>query len=467
MVNDHLSLTFLGAARTVTGSKYLLTQGGHRCILVDAGMFQGPKRLREQNWEPFPTDPKTIDAIVLTHAHMDHVGYLPRLVKQGFRGPVYATEGTIRRGEIVLRDAAHLQQNEAEDARREGWSRHANPLPLYTTDDVEQTLPLFRAVEVHKPIDLDEGLSMRLWRAGHILGSVSIRMWTGADETTENAAVFSGDLGRHHHPVLADREVPMGAPSVLIESTYGDREHPAPGVAHEAFADLISRTIARGGNVLIPAFAVDRTEVVLLTLQELMEAGRIPKHVPIWANSPMGLAALDVYCDPAMAAEIGPEFAGRRFIHLPTLREARSKEDSIALNNPAQPSIIISSSGMATGGRVVHHLQHMLSDRKNSVVFTGFQAPGTRGRMLVDGATELKMYGRYVPVNAEILQDDEFSVHADASDLIDWLAEMNPRPTTVYCVHGEPDSAKALARRIHTELGILGVVPEQGEVVRL
>lgn len=467
MANDHLSVTFLGAARTVTGSKYLLTHGGQRRVLVDAGIFQGPKQLREQNWAPFPTDPSSIDAIVLTHAHMDHVGYLPRLVKQGFRGPVHATEGTIRLAEIVLRDAAHLQQNEAEDARRDGWSRHANPLPLYDIDDVEATLPLFRAVEAHQPIDLGRGLSMRLWRAGHILGAVSIRVWSGDDETTDNAVVFSGDLGRHHHPVLADREVPMGARTVLIESTYGDREHPDPEIPHEAFADLISRTIARGGNVLIPAFAVDRTELVLLTLQQLMESGRIPDDIPIWANSPMGLAALDVYCDPAMADEIGPEFAGRRFIHLPTLREARSKEDSIALNKPFQPSIIISSSGMATGGRVVHHLEHMLGDRKNAVVFTGFQAPGTRGRMLVDGATELKMYGRYIPVKAEILQDDEFSVHADASDLIDWLAEMSPRPQTAYCVHGEPDSAKALARRIKSELGILAVVPEMGEVVRL
>ncbi len=467
MANEHLSLTFLGAAQTVTGSKYLLTHGGRRRILVDAGLFQGPKKLRERNWEPFPTDPSSIDAILLTHAHMDHVGYLPRLVKQGFRGPVYATEGTIRLAEIVLRDAAHLQQNEADEARRGGWSRHADPLPLYDIDDVERTLPLFRSVEVHTPIKLGDGLAMRLWRAGHILGSASIRVWSGDDELTDNSVVFSGDLGRPHHPVLADREIPMGARNVLIESTYGDREHPEPAIPHEEFGDLISRTIARGGNVLIPAFAVDRTEVVLLTLQQLMEEGRIPADIPIWANSPMGLAALDVYCDPAMADEIGPEFAGRRFIQLPTLREARTKEDSVALNHPSRPSIIISSSGMATGGRVVHHLEHMLADRKNAVVFTGFQAPGTRGRMLVDGASELKMYGRYIPVNAEVLQDDEFSVHSDASDLIGWLAEMTPRPQTVFCVHGEIGSAKALARRIKKELGILAVVPEMGEVVRL
>lgn len=467
MANKHLSLTFLGAAQTVTGSKYLLTHGGQRRILVDAGMFQGQKKLRELNWKQFPTNASTLDAVVLTHAHMDHVGYLPALVKHGFRGPVYATAATIRLAEIVLRDAAHLQENEAEDARRGGYSKHSDPQPLYTVADVEATLPLLQAVDLHTDLSLGGGLTMRLWRAGHILGSASIRIWDDGAEPDEDAVVFSGDLGRHDHPVIADREVPAGAPTVLIESTYGDREHPEPEVPHAGFADLINRTIARGGNVLIPAFAVDRTEVVLLTLQQLMESGRIPSDIPIWVNSPMGLAALDVYRDPALASEIGPEFRGRPFIDLPSLREARSKEDSIRLNNPAKPSIIISSSGMATGGRVVHHLEHMLPDARNAVVFTGFQSPGTRGRSLVDGATELKMYGRYVPVRAEILQDSEFSVHADASDLMDWLAEMTPRPRTVYCVHGERDSAEALARRIRAELGITAVAPQLGEVVRL
>ena len=459
-----ITLTFLGGAGTVTGSKYLLTHNGKRRVLVDAGMFQGQKKLREMNWEPFPTNPATIEAIVLTHAHMDHCGYLPALVKQGFRGPIYATEGTIRLAEIVLRDSAHLQENEAADAAKGGYSKHAVPLPLYDIQDVEQTLPLFRAVQIHEDLPLLDTMKMRMWRAGHILGSVSVRVWDAQDD--QDAVVFSGDLGRHDHPVLADREVPQGADTVLIESTYGDREHPEPEVPHAEFAELINRTIKRGGNVLIPAFAVDRTEVVLLTLQQMMESGRIRDDIPIWVNSPMGLAALDVYRDPALSYEIGPEFQGRSSIDLPTLREARSKEDSIKLNNPSQPSIIISSSGMATGGRVVHHLQYMLPDAKNAVVFTGFQSAGTRGRTLLDGATELKMYGKYVPVRAEILQDSEFSVHADASDLIDWLAEMNPRPTTVYCVHGEPHQAGALAARIKQELGIVAVPPKLGEIVR-
>lgn len=259
----------------------------------------------------------------------------------------------------------------------------------------------------------------------------------------------------------------MGARTVLIESTYGDREHPEPAEPHDEFADLILRTIQRGGNMLIPAFAVDRTEVVLLTIQQLMDTGRIPRKIPIWVNSPMGLAALEVYRSRSMADELGEEFRGGDFINLPTLREARSKDDSMRLNDPDEPCIIISSSGMATGGRVVHHLQHMLPDKRNSVVFTGFQSPGTRGHALVNGATELKMYGRYVPVNAEILQDSEFSVHGDSSDLVEWLAEMTPKPQTVYCVHGETHSAKALASRIRQELGLLAIVPAMNEVVRL
>lgn len=467
MSDQHLSLTFLGGAGTVTGSKYLVTHAGNRRILVDAGMFQGQKWLRELNWQPFPVDPASLDAIVLTHAHMDHCGYLPALVRQGFRGPIYATEGTVRLAEIVLRDAGHLQESEAADAARGGYSRHTPPLPLYTGEDVEQTLPMFHAVDIHTDVPIGNGLMIHMWRACHILGAVSIRMWLADAASDEDAIVFSGDLGRPTHPVLADREVPMGAPTVLIESTYGDREHPETDPPHEPFADLIRRTMARGGNVLIPAFAVDRTEVVLLTLQEMMAAGRIPQNIPIWVNSPMGLAALNVYTDPAMASELRPEFGGRPFVQLPTLREARTREESISLNNPNQPSIIISSSGMATGGRIVHHLERMLPDHRNSVVFTGFQAPGTRGRSLVEGASELKMHGKYVPVRAEVLQDSEFSVHGDVSDLMSWLAAMDPRPTTVYCTHGEPDSAKALARRIRQELDITAVVPDMGEVVRL
>lgn len=463
---EHLVLRFLGAARAVTGSKYLLSWHG-RNLMVDAGMFQGEKQLRLLNWRDFPVDPASIGDIFLTHAHLDHCGYLPALVRRGFNGTIWATKATIDLAEIVLRDAGHLQEQDAQDAKRGGYSKHADPQPLFDTQDVERTLPLFRELEIHTDIDLGDDLCVRAVRAGHILGSVSYRFWVKGYREGDNSVIFSGDLGRHDHPVLADREEPQGAAAVLVESTYGDRLHPDKAGEHDAMADAIARTIKRGGNVLIPAFAVDRTEVLLHELSEMIKQGRIPDDVPIWVNSPMGLSALDVYTDPANQDEIGPEFKNGDFFDLPTLREARSKEDSIALNHPRVPSIIISSSGMATGGRVVHHLKEMLPDSRNSVIFTGYQAAGTRGRYLLEGAKQIKMYGRYVPVRAEIIQDAAFSQHADADGLMVWLKAMKPQPQVVYCIHGELDAAAALAKRIQDELDIMAVVPQLGEIVRV
>lgn len=468
------TLTFLGAAGTVTGSKFLLTVGTRR-ILVDAGMFQGEKQWRLKNWEEFPTDPATISDLVLTHAHLDHCGYIPALVRGGFRGPIWCTEGTRQLAEIVLRDAAKLQEQEAQDANEQGYSKHDPALPLYTTEDVEAALPLFTALEYDADFELtgnddprgtpghpDERVVLRFVRAGHILGSASATLWTPTA-----SVVFSGDLGRVDHPVLKARETPASAPYVLVESTYGDREHPEPaGLPHEGFADVIRRTIERGGTVLVPAFAVDRTEIVLKALTEMEKQGRIP-DVPIYVNSPMANAALDVY--RALRDELRPDLAPGDFVDLPDLHAIRTAEDSKELTAEGGhgPSIIIASSGMATGGRVLHHLEKLLPDPRNSVVLTGYQGVGTRGRQLVDGATQVKMRGRYIPVKAEIFQDQEFSVHADGSDLIDWLAAITPRPRTVFCVHGEPDAAAALAARIRRDLGIATVVPGFGEVVLL
>ncbi|MDR0435819.1 MAG: MBL fold metallo-hydrolase [Propionibacteriaceae bacterium] len=458
MANARSSLRFLGGAGTVTGSKYLLEYGDRR-ILIDAGLFQGEKKLRLLNWDSFPVSPRGIDTILLTHAHMDHVGYLPRLVKQGFSGPVWATDGSELLAEVVLYDSAKLQEHDAENAAKNGYSKHENPEPLYTTADVDKTLKLLRFADFGVEIDLGDGITARYYRAGHILGSASVHV------TTPDAEVlFSGDLGRHDHPVLKGRETPEGAPTVLIESTYGDREHPDwDEEPHEDLAEAIRRTIARGGNVLIPAFAVDRTEVVLLTLNRMRAAARIP-DVPIYINSPMGARALEIYQSPSQRDELREDLRDHDFLDMRNIRVVTSTEESIRLNRPSEPCIIISSSGMATGGRVVHHLEHMLPDARNTVVFTGYQAKGTRGRTLIDGATELKMFGKYVPVKAEVLLDDGFSVHADASDLMDWLKELQPRPKIVYCVHGE-DGAPVLARRIRKELGITAVVPRLNEKV--
>ncbi len=453
-------LVFLGGAGTVTGSKYLLDVAGRR-ILVDAGLFQGEKQLRELNWAAFPVPPSSISDVLITHAHMDHVGYLPALVRDGFAGRVWATPASLRLAEIVLRDSAFLNERDAEHAAERGYSKHRPPLPLYTTADVEATLPLLRPVGYHEPLDLSDGIVARYIPAGHILGSASIHLTT---PTTQ--VLFSGDLGRREHPVLRAREIPPGAATVLVESTYGDREHPEPALDHEPFADLIRRTARRGGSVLVPAFAVDRTEVVLKTLSEMQADGRIPE-LPIYVNSPMALAALAVYRDPQFRDELRPDLDPAHFIELPQLREVRSATESMRLNDPQHPCIIIASSGMATGGRVLHHLEHMLPDHRHAVVLVGYQGEGTRGRSLVEGARHLKMHGRYVPVRAEVLQDDEFSVHADGSELLDWLEQLVPRPERVFTVHGTADVAATLAGRVGDRLGTPGIVPTLGETVRL
>ncbi len=459
------TLTFLGAASTVTGSKFLLTldagEPSERRILVDSGLFQGEKRLRRLNWADFPVAPSSISDVLVTHAHLDHCGYLPRLVRHGFTGTIWATRNTLALCGIVLRDSAFLQERDADDARAHGYSRHRNPEPLYRIGDVEHTLPLFREVPFDTDIDLGGEVSARWTHAGHILGSASIRV-----RAPRGPVLFSGDIGRATHPVLKPREVPEGAGVVLVESTYGDREHPDPGAArHEVFAGAIRRTVGRGGSVLVPAFAVDRTEVVLATLAEMQEAGRIPA-LPIFVDSPMALASLRVYQSPGAAAELRPDLHGLRLPGL-DLREVHTVEESKLLNRPHRPCLIISASGMATGGRVLHHLEHMLPDARHSVVLTGYQAVGTRGRALADGATQLKMHGAHVAVVAEVVRDEEFSVHADGSDTLDWLSALRPRPRRVFCVHGEAGSARALAERITAELGIEATVPGHLDTVQV
>lgn len=459
---NRTTLQFLGAAETVTGSKYLLSVGQRR-ILIDFGMFQGPKKLRDRNWERFPFDPATVSDVLLTHAHMDHVGLLPRLVREGFQGPVLCTPGTAELAEIVLRDGAKIQEQDAEDANKHGYSKHRPALPLYSTEDVEATLPLLVPIPYDEDIDLDDGIVARYTRAAHILGAASITVWT-----EHSAVTFSGDIGSREHPVLRPREAPPGAPFALIESTYGDRDHPdEDGRPHEGFADIIRRTIDRGGSVLVPAFAVDRTEVILKTLSDFRRADRIP-HVPVYIDSPMANAALRVYL--SMPEELRSDMHPEDFLEFPSLHPIRSVEESKELTAASKrtPSIIIAASGMATGGRVVHHLEAMLPDAKNSVVMTGYQAVGTRGRLLTEGIDKLKMRGKYIHVNAEIYQDHGFSVHGDRSDLIEWLGELEPQPRTVFCIHGEVGAAHALADLIEqTYPAIDAVVPTHGEVIAL
>lgn len=453
------ALTFLGAAGTVTGSRFLIESGDSR-VLVDAGLYQGLAELRRRNWAPFPVDASTIDEVVLTHAHLDHTGYLPRLVREGFSGRIISTVETAELAEIVLRDSAHLQQEDARYANVAGFAKHHPALPLYDEADVERTLPLFSPVSFDEPVTLTGGLSAMLRRAGHILGSATVTI-----ESEGSRVLFSGDLGRPHHPLLRPPEDPPIVGTIVVESTYGDRSHPAPDPS--VLADAVRRTVERGGSVLIPAFAVDRTELVLLELRRLMRAGDIP-HLQVYVDSPMALAALNVYrrAMAASSSQIRPEMLlNPEAFDLGDLQAVRTPEDSRNLNRPAFPCIVVSASGMASGGRVVHHLKSQLPNHRNTVVLTGFQAHGTRGRALLEGARQVKIHGHYVPVHAEIVNVADFSVHSDSDETIAWLSRAPEPPRTVYVVHGEPRSAARLAERIQAELGWCAVVPSYGERV--
>ncbi len=454
------TLTFLGATGTVTGSRFLVETGAAR-ILVDCGLYQGLRELRRRNWEPFPVDPGSIDAVVLTHAHLDHCGYLPRLVRDGFAGPTVVTEATARLTAVVLRDSARLQEEDAQFAAEKGFSKHKRPLPLYDAEDAERAIATLRAVDFAAEAEVADGMSVVLRPSGHILGGAVVEL-----RAEGRTAVFSGDLGRPAHPLLRAPEPPAGADVLVLESTYGDRAHPP---RTSTLPGAIRRTVARGGVVLIPAFAVDRTEVLLMELKRLMGAGEAPR-VPVFVDSPMALAALEIYRTAVRvgAPDVRPDLAGTDDLFDPgDLREVRSVEESKRLNDPQHPCIIVSASGMATGGRVVHHLAGLLPDPRNTVVLAGYQAVGTRGRDLLEGARQLKMHGRYVPVRADVVDCAEFSVHADADELVSWAGSAPSEPRACYVVHGEEGASEALAGRLQDDLGWVAVVPRTGERVRL
>lgn len=456
-------LSFLGAAGTVTGSRFLVESGDAR-VLVDCGLFQGRREIRRRNWEPFPVDPGSIDAVVLTHAHIDHCGHLPALARDGFTGPIVCSPATAALVPIMLRDAARLQEEEAAYAKRKGYSKHDPPRPLYTSDDAEAAITLLRAVDFTADHSVAAGIDVRLRPAGHILGSATVQLAVGGRKV-----LFTGDLGRPDHPILRPPCPPGEVDVVVAESTYGGRSHDALDDGIDALADLIRRTAGRGGTVVIPSFAVDRTEVVLLALGELVRDGRIPR-LPIYADSPMALAVLDVYRD-AMAS--GSDEVRRAhwnadpFAAAGELHEVAGADASRALHDLPYPSIILSASGMATGGRVLHHLANRLPDPRNAVVLPGFQAPGTRGDVLASGADAVKVFGRYVPVRAEVLALRCFSVHADEAELLAWLSSAPRPPDVVHVVHGEPDSSEAMRAAISGRLGWPAVVPRQGERVRI
>ena len=455
-------LTFLGAARTVTGSKYLIQHGDSR-VLVDCGLFQGLKELRERNWEPFPVPPSSIHAVVLTHAHLDHVGYLPRFVAQGFTGRVFCTAGTMDLSRIVLPDSARIQEEDARQANKHSYSKHTPALPLYTEVEAQRALTRLQPIGFQRQIEVAPKVAAEFIPAGHLLGSAFVVMRLQNGPTV----LFGGDLGRYGRPVLPDPFPAVRADVVLVESTYGDRDHQQDDNGAQ-LAEVIQDTSRRGGKLIVPAFAIGRVEELLYWVRRLEQEHRIPV-MPVFVDSPMAAEALRHYT--ARVAELDPDMKPSRN-EVSTFATARfqtiaSSQQSKELTASRRSAIVISSSGMATGGRVLHHMAAALPDPKNTVLFVGYQAAGTRGRLLVDGAREVKIHGRVVAVNARIAKNDSMSAHADRNEILRWLETLPAAPGRLCLVHGEPGPMDALKARIADRFGWQAIAPAHREVIDL
>jgi metallo-beta-lactamase family protein len=441
------SLTFLGAAGTVTGAKFLLEAEGAR-VLLECGMFQGLRELRERNWRPPPFAARSLQAILLSHAHIDHSGYLPRVVREGFEGPIFCSVGTADLLKIMLPDAARLQEEEAEFRNRTNRTKHRPALPLFTGEDAQRTLRQVRPVAFEERLLPAPGVEAVFRQSGHILGASIVQVMAGG-----RRMVYSGDLGRYDVPVMRDPEVVQHTDTLLVESTYGNRVHPQDD-GTPIIEAAVRRAVERRGWLLIPAFAIGRTQDLLYVLRELEEAGRIPE-LPIYLDSPMAIEATKMYAahpeehDAETAKVIaagGKPFTPARFA------VTRTAEESKRLNALEGPLIVIAGSGMATGGRILHHLKHRVSDERTTMLFVGYQAAGTRGRLLRDGAKSLRLFGEETPVRAAIMATDALSAHADQAELLRWLKGFAKPPHMTYCVHGEPQAAAALQKAIEEQL---------------
>ena len=451
-----LSLTSLGGAGTVTGSKHLLTCGDTR-LLIDCGLFQGLKNLRELNWQRLPINPGDIDAVVLTHAHLDHCGYLPRLVLDGFSGRIHCSNATRDVAELILRDSAFLQEKDAELANRKGFSKHSPALPLYRVADIDRTMALFKPAALHEEVTLPGDGRLLLRRAGHILGASTAQIDIGG-----RRILFSGDLGRYDDPVMHDPESVPEADYVVIESTYGNRHHDTTDPL-DALEEVIKRTVQRGGTVVIPAFAVGRAQSLIHSLWQLRRSGRL-HNLPVYLDSPMATSASELLQRYPKEHRLGRQDCEAA---CESVNYVRDVEESKALSANRYPKVIISASGMATGGRVLHHIAAFGPDHRNTLLFSGYQAAGTRGRTLLEGARETKIYGQWLPINAEIAELPMLSAHADSDELMRWLSGFQRAPRRVFVVHGEADASEALRERIQRELGWSVCVPLQGQEFEL
>jgi metallo-beta-lactamase family protein len=459
-------IQFLGAAGTVTGSKHLISTtddpndaGGFR-VLIDCGLFQGQKEWRERNWQDTPVPARSINAVILTHAHLDHCGWLPRLVKEGFRGPIYATQATIDLCSVVLPDSGHLQEEDAAFYNKRGTSKHTPALPLYTLKEAQDCMQYFKAVLVEQTIQLSPQLSFRFVRAAHILGSCMAEVTLGANAPSRRL-LFTGDIGRVRNSTIAPGKVVHSGPQegetadvLVMESTYGNRVHPDTDPRPQ-LASLIKDTVARGGSVIVPAFAVERTQKFIFMIKELMESGAIPR-VPVYCDSPMAIKAVEIFLKHSeeyteQSADLIRKFGSP--LKWPGFTFAQTSEESKKINESKFPSIIISSSGMVTGGRILHHLAQRLPDPKNQVIFIGFQAPGTRGAIIKSGVKEVKIFGELIPIRAQIAALEQFSDHADPPELLEWLHTFKNQPGVTYLVHGEPAASSQLRDLMKKDLG--------------
>jgi len=461
------NLQFLGGSHTVTGSKFLVDTGKTR-FLIDCGMFQGSKELRLRNWGELPVKPSSLDHIFLTHAHIDHIGMLPVFVREGYQGAIWCTPETLELTEINLNDAAHLQEEDARFANKQGFTKHKPALPLYSLEDAAKCMPRLRPLAYSKPFDLSDGSKIQFHDAGHVLGSAIVEAQLANGKGGFTSVVFSGDLGRYHALIDTDPFAVERADYLLVESTYGNRLHSKEDAPHE-LADVINDTAKRGGAVVVPAFAVGRTQILLYALRDLKAKGIIP-DLPVFVDSPMAISVTELYCrhieDLSLEARDVFKATGKCPIYCPKLQFIHTPQESKELNNLRYPCIIISASGMATGGRVLHHLKYRLPDPRNSILFVGFQANGTRGQQLKDGAKEIKIHGEMVPVRAQIHSIEAFSRHADSKEILQWLGSFKAPPKKTFVIHGEPEASAALAEDIR-KLGWKVSVPEYLDKIEL